>query len=147
MAGQLCLLQCARLSRGRGAAQSGPEYENAVHEAQAGDYPEGRYESALQTAAECGDQHELDRLFARRSRSQTLRLAIIMFLAAPIIAILLSGCVSTPQAGSRSQLELAPVQRLAGPGRGASAKTGRRVSRDRRQTETFACRVEPLPPR
>ncbi len=87
---------------------SGPEYENAVHEAHAGDYPEGRYESALQTAAECGDQHELDRLFARRSRSQTLRLAIIMFLAAPIIAIFLSPAPHQKPAPV-PQLELPPV--------------------------------------
>ncbi len=43
---------------------------------QARDYPEGRYELALQAAAEAGDQAELDRLFARRSSADTLQLAV-----------------------------------------------------------------------
>src|SRR5581483_2205367 len=46
-------------------------------EQQAGDYPEGRYELNLQIAAEAGDQLALDRLFARRSSRQTLRLAVV----------------------------------------------------------------------
>lgn len=43
---------------------------------QARDYPEGRYELGLQSAAESGDQAELDRLFARRSSADTLQLAV-----------------------------------------------------------------------
>src|SRR5262249_55578639 len=39
-------------------------------EEQAGDYPEGRYELAVQVAAEAGDQAGLDALFARRSQRQ-----------------------------------------------------------------------------
>jgi hypothetical protein len=58
-------------------------------EEQARDYPEGRYELALQVAAEDGDQAALDKLFARRSSRDTLRLAIYMvafaFLAAAIL--------------------------------------------------------------
>jgi hypothetical protein len=42
------------------------------------DYPEGRYELALQTAVEAGDQRELDRLLARRSSQDTLKLAATM---------------------------------------------------------------------
>ena len=43
---------------------------------QARDYPEGRYELALQIAAEAGNQPDLDRLLARRSSRDTLRLAM-----------------------------------------------------------------------
>ncbi len=42
------------------------------------DVPQGRYELALQLAAESGHQGELDRLFARRSSQATLRLALIL---------------------------------------------------------------------
>jgi hypothetical protein len=42
------------------------------------DYPEGRYELALQVAVEAGDQGELDRLLARRSSRDTLSLAATM---------------------------------------------------------------------
>jgi hypothetical protein len=42
------------------------------------DVPQGRYELALQLAAESGNQAELDRLFARRSSTATLRMAIIL---------------------------------------------------------------------
>ena len=53
---------------------------------QARDYPESSYELALQIAAESGQQADLDRLFARRSVDETLRLAgvllIVMMLAA-----------------------------------------------------------------
>ena len=58
-------------------------------EEQARDYPEGRYELALQVAAEDGDQAALNKLFARRSSRDTLRLAIYMvafaFLAAAML--------------------------------------------------------------
>ncbi|MGL6095716.1 MAG: hypothetical protein ACRC7O_07975, partial [Fimbriiglobus sp.] len=55
---------------------------------QARDYPEGRYELALQIAAESDDQAELDRLFARRSSTDTLKLAALMFAAAVTVAML-----------------------------------------------------------
>ncbi len=42
------------------------------------DYPEGRYELALQTAIEAGDQRELNGLLARRSSRDTLTLAATM---------------------------------------------------------------------
>jgi hypothetical protein len=56
-------------------------------EVQAADYPEGRYELNLQIAAEAGDQTALDRLFARRSSRQTLRLAVMLVLIATGLAI------------------------------------------------------------
>src|SRR5262249_19210771 len=55
---------------------TGPEFDQYVFEEQAGDYPEGRYELALQTAVESGNQHDLDTLLSRRSRRQMLRLAV-----------------------------------------------------------------------
>jgi hypothetical protein len=51
-----------------------------VDEERAGDYPEGRYELALQIAVESGDQDRLDALLARRSRSQEFRLGIALVL-------------------------------------------------------------------
>ncbi|MBY0514431.1 MAG: hypothetical protein K2P78_11025 [Gemmataceae bacterium] len=50
------------------------------------DYPPGRYELGLQIAAEGGDQRELDRLFARRTSSETLRLGLYMIAAALVVA-------------------------------------------------------------
>ena len=63
-----------------------------VSEEQAKDYPQGRYELALQTAAEHGDQGEIDRLFARRSSQDTLRLALLI-LAGAMIAVVVSKLV------------------------------------------------------
>jgi hypothetical protein len=54
---------------------------------QARDYPEGRYELAVQTAAEAGNQLELDRLFARRSSQDTLWLAIYLVIGAMAVAL------------------------------------------------------------
>jgi hypothetical protein len=53
-------------------------YDGYLTEDQAADYPQGRYELSLQTAAEAGDQAELDSLFRRRSRAQTWRLGWIL---------------------------------------------------------------------
>lgn len=54
---------------------------------QARDYPEGRYELALQTATESGDQPELNRLFARRTRLDTVRLVLYLLAGAVILAV------------------------------------------------------------
>jgi hypothetical protein len=56
-------------------------------EPQAGDYPQGRYELAVQIAAEAGDQVALDRLFARRTSRQELKLAIVLLLLMMGLAI------------------------------------------------------------
>lgn len=61
-----------------------PDY---VTEEQAGDYPEGSYELGLQAAAEAGDQQELDSLFARRSSQQTLKLAVVLVVAAVVVSL------------------------------------------------------------
>jgi hypothetical protein len=55
-------------------------------EEQAKDYPEGRYELALQTAAESGDQAELNRLFARKTSKEVLWLAALMVAFALVVA-------------------------------------------------------------
>lgn len=70
---------------------AGPDYEGYVFEEQAGDYPEGRYELALQLAAETGNQRDLHALFTRRSRAQTLRLAIYLLLAFMLAPLLMQG--------------------------------------------------------
>ena len=57
------------------------------------DYPEGRYELALQTAIERGDQAAVDTLFARRSSRETLRFAaalLVLMLAGAVVARLVT---------------------------------------------------------
>jgi hypothetical protein len=56
-------------------------------EDQARDYPESRYERELQVAVEHNDQRTVDRLFARRSSSETLRLALWIVLAATVLSL------------------------------------------------------------
>jgi hypothetical protein len=56
-------------------------------EDQARDYPESRYERELQVAVEHVDQRTVDRLFARRSSAETLRLAIWLVLAATALSL------------------------------------------------------------
>jgi hypothetical protein len=84
----------------------GPEYANYVTEVQAGDYPEGRYELALQVAAEEGHQESLDRLFARRSRSQTMRLGLILlalFIALPLTNLFCGPPPAVPTTDSKKE--------------------------------------------
>jgi hypothetical protein len=60
---------------------------NQFHdEERARDYPQGGYELSLQIAAEHGDQGELDRLFARRTSAETLRLGLYILGGALLIA-------------------------------------------------------------
>jgi hypothetical protein len=77
---------------------SGPAYAGYLHEEQAGDYPEGRYELALQTAVESGDQHAVDALFARRSRSQMMRLAVALLAVFAVLGVGIVLVGPTPQA-------------------------------------------------
>jgi hypothetical protein len=65
---------------------AGPDLEQYIPEEQAGDYPEGRYELALQLAVEGGDQGDLDRLLARRSRAQTMRLLVVLLVVSVVVA-------------------------------------------------------------
>jgi hypothetical protein len=56
-------------------------------EDQARDYPESRYERELQTAVEANDQRTVDRLLARRTSAETLRLAIWIVLGAAVLSL------------------------------------------------------------
>jgi hypothetical protein len=91
----------------------GEEYEHYHTEERAGDYPEGRYELALQTAAEAGDQRELDKLFARRSQAETLKLAVYILVAA-VVVLLVAGLVNPPQP-PRANDAKPPVHENNGP--------------------------------
>jgi hypothetical protein len=56
-------------------------------EDQARDYPESRYERELQVAVEHGDQRTVDRLLARRTGMETLRLALWIVLGAAVLSL------------------------------------------------------------
>jgi hypothetical protein len=83
-------------------------------EEQAADYPQGRYELGLQTAAEAGDQRSLDDLFGRRSSNDMLRLALVL-------VVLLSGVVvlsrwlipdqAPPETTMKTVMEWSPEKR------------------------------------
>jgi hypothetical protein len=64
---------------------AGPQFEGYNSEDNAAEYPAGRYETALQTAAEDGDQAELDSLFTRRSSKETFRMALTLLVLFSII--------------------------------------------------------------
>ena len=75
------------------------QFAEYVTEEQAGDYPEGRYELALQMAVETGDQAEMDRLLARRSSKQTIKLAILLLVGVGFLAIVTN--IMNPPEGRR----------------------------------------------
>jgi hypothetical protein len=75
----------------------GVEFADYLREEQAGDYPEGRYEHGLQVAAEAGDQKELDALFARRSRAETWRLALVLLGVVLFLAVVMKWLSPAPQ--------------------------------------------------
>jgi hypothetical protein len=50
-------------------------------------YPPGRYEENLRSAAEAGHRHQVLALLQRRSRTQTLRLAVLLVILAAVLAI------------------------------------------------------------
>lgn len=52
------------------------------------DYPQSRYELNLQIAIESGDQRELDRLFARRTSDDTIRLGLTIIAIALVLALI-----------------------------------------------------------
>jgi hypothetical protein len=73
-----------------GAAELPP---NVLGLDQTRDYPEGRYELALQVAVETNDQADLDRLFARRTSAETLRLALTAVALATAVAVIVKVAV------------------------------------------------------
>jgi hypothetical protein len=58
-----------------------------LNEEQTRDYPESRYERELQVAVEHNDQRTIDRLMARRSSAETLRLALFIVLGAVVLSV------------------------------------------------------------
>ena len=61
--------------------------EGYTTEDQAALYPQGSYELALQTAAEAGDQRELETVFRRRNSSEMLRLAVWLLAGMMLLVI------------------------------------------------------------
>jgi hypothetical protein len=64
-------------------------FPDCLIEKQIYDYPEARYERSLQVAVESGDQNELDRLFARRTAAQTLRLGLAILVGVLALALIM----------------------------------------------------------
>jgi hypothetical protein len=62
--------------------------ENYRTEDQAAEYPDGRYEFALQHAAETGDQRELDAVFSKRDSWQTIRLALAVLVLLSVLVLI-----------------------------------------------------------
>jgi hypothetical protein len=95
----------------------GVEYAGYLTEEQAAEYPEGRYELHLQIAAEAGDQHDLDRLFARRSRGETWRLGLTLLILLLILVPVGNWLVPTPappsSAATSTELDLPPAEQFS----------------------------------
>jgi hypothetical protein len=102
---------------------SADDLAECTAEAEAGDYPEGRYELALQTAVESNNQPEVDALLARRSRAQMIWLAIIL-LAGFLVASFIVGPPAGPREGGPDGQQKPPAvkdkqkQKDAGPKEG-----------------------------
>lgn len=87
----------------------GPTFENYIFEEQAGDYPEGHYELALRTAVDAGDEREMQRLFFRRSRRQTMRLGFALLAILVFGPLLASYLAPVEKAKPRQGLPAAPT--------------------------------------
>jgi hypothetical protein len=91
-----------------------PNEPQWIHEEQAGDYPEGRYELNLQIAVESGNQHDLDKLLARKTRSHMIRLAAALLLVFGVVALLTvvipkrDPQANTPSQPAAAKLDLPP---------------------------------------
>lgn len=75
----------------------GPEFAHYMTEEGAGDYPEGRYEFALQHAAETSNQAEIDALLARPSQRSALRMALIILAVLALMSLVLNVPVPRPE--------------------------------------------------
>jgi hypothetical protein len=73
------------------------ELAGYLSEQHAGEYPEGRYELALQIAVEAGDQRELDALLQRRSSRQTLKLALVLLVMMSALAVFMKSSEPPPR--------------------------------------------------
>jgi hypothetical protein len=96
----------------------GEEYQDYTGEEQAAEYPEGVYERRLQTAAEAGDQAELDALFGRRSVNETIRVALTLVVILSVVVLALKifdqGPVAEPLSPEQIRLRSAVVISLVG---------------------------------
>ncbi len=63
------------------------DFEGYTSEDQAAEYPPGHYEMALQTAAEDGNQRQLDALLGRRTGRDTLKLAWTLLVAVILLTL------------------------------------------------------------
>jgi hypothetical protein len=79
----------------------GEQYAGYTDEEQAADYPPGSYELNLQTAAEAGDQRELDVLLGRRTWKDTWRLGLALF--AVLLGVLLFLRLTEPPSRERAE--------------------------------------------
>jgi hypothetical protein len=59
----------------------GPDNPRYLNEEQAGDYPEGRYELAMQIAVDNSRQSDIDALLTRRTRRQSFALSLALLFA------------------------------------------------------------------
>src|SRR5262249_15858286 len=66
-----------------------PAFEGYSNEDQEAEYPAGRYELSLQTAAEAGDQGAIDSLLNRRSSAETFRMALALLVIMSAMMILM----------------------------------------------------------
>jgi hypothetical protein len=62
-------------------------------------YPAGRYEENLRSALETGDRNHLVALLHRRSRVQTLRLAVVLVILAAALAVGMRILTTSPTSG------------------------------------------------
>jgi hypothetical protein len=81
------------------------DYPGYKTEQEAADYPEGRYELSLQTAAESGTQRDLDALFARRSQNETFRILVILVV---VLVVLTAAIRFLPNFGGVAPAPTAP---------------------------------------
>jgi hypothetical protein len=97
----------------RGAGEG--DYNGYTTEEQAAEYPPGRYELSLQTAAEEGDQQAIDQLFSRRSSHDTLRLAVVLILFLSVVVLLSRVLAPLPSPETKTEdvgvKSLSPEQR------------------------------------
>jgi hypothetical protein len=89
----------------------GPDNPRYVTEEKAGDYPEGRYELALQVAVEAGNQADLHALLTRRSRRQTFALTLALLFA--IVSVLLVPALLTFVSTEPSPVTTLPADLVA----------------------------------
>jgi hypothetical protein len=102
------------------------EFTTSTPEDQAGDYPEGRYELALQTAVESGDQAGLEALLLRRSRGQMLRFALVLLVLISAVALVSHMPPILPPAPSVAQRATLPRFEAVQPFDAASQAEARR---------------------